>query len=256
MCAGLFFPQLSGRIFEKDVSFLGEKSMSSEKPHLRRQDLLAALEQGWKHYLSEVNVLSEEEEARYAQEQGFSRLQDVLAHIFGWWDLSMRRSFQVLSGHAVPIEDDMDALNAEMVAHAQQWTREAVEATFTTTLIAFEHFLMNLPEAAFENEHIQLWLRIDAIDHYEDHRLPHAPPVQERGLERWKEAATRMLVKRQTAAWISPILSRQHNLPMVQIGRRGQYASRKLQLFSQSVPGQEFLMISQMMPLRQEVEAL
>ena len=157
--------------------------MSSEKQQFSRQDLLAALEKGWKHYLSRLKELSEEDQARYAQEQGFSRIQDVLVHIFGWWELSMQRSFQVLSGHSVPIADDMDAFNAEVVARYQEWTREAVEAKFATTLTVFEDFLRDLPETALEHEHIHLWLRLDAIDHYEDHRLPNAPVLQEPGLE-------------------------------------------------------------------------
>ena len=157
--------------------------MSSEKQQFSRQDLLTALEKGWKHYLSRLKELSEEEQARYAQEQGFARLQDVLIHIFGWWELSMQRSFQVLSGHSVPIADDMDEFNAEVVARSQEWTREAVEAKFASTLTVFEDFLRDLPETALENEHIHLWLRLDAIDHYEDHRLPNAPALQELGLE-------------------------------------------------------------------------
>ena len=69
----------------------------------------------------------------------------------------------------------VDAFNTEVVESYQQWTREAIEETFATVLTTFERFLKELPETAFENERIQLWLRIDAVDHYEDHRLPNAP---------------------------------------------------------------------------------
>jgi hypothetical protein len=151
--------------------------MSSEKQQFSRQDLLAALEKGWKHYLSRLEELSEEEQTRYAQKQGFSCIQDVLVHIFGWWERSMQRTSRLLNGDSVPRANDMDEFNAEVVAHYQQWTREAVEAKFATTLTAFEHFLMDLPETALENERIHLWLRIDAIDHYQDHRLPNAPAL-------------------------------------------------------------------------------
>ena len=93
------------------------------------------------------------------------------------------KGLSVLSGHSVPIVDDMDEFNAEVVARYQQWTREAVEAKFATALTVFEDFLTDLPETALKNEHIHLWLRIDAIDHYEDHRLPNAPTLQVLGLE-------------------------------------------------------------------------
>lgn len=145
--------------------------MSSENRQFSRQDLLADLEKGWKHYLSRLQELSEEEQARYAQEQGFSRIQDVLVHIFVWWERSMQRSLMILDGHSLP-HTDVDAFNAEMVEHYQQWTRQAVEEKFAITLTTLERFLIDLPETALEHERIQLWLRIDAHDHYEDHRLP------------------------------------------------------------------------------------
>ncbi len=150
--------------------------MSSENQQCSRQDLLADLEKGWKHYLSRLQELSEEEQARYAQEQGFSRLQDVLVHIFVWWERSMQRSLMILDGRSLP-HTDVDAFNAEMVEQYQQWTRQTVEEKFATTLSTLERFLRDLPETALEHERIQLWLRIDAHDHYEDHRLPNAPAL-------------------------------------------------------------------------------
>jgi len=86
----------------------------------------------------------------------------------------MQRSFMILSGQLVP-RSDVNAFNAEVVKGYQQWTREAIEEKFVTILTTFERFLKELPEIAFENERIQLWLRIDTVDHYEDHRLPNAP---------------------------------------------------------------------------------
>jgi chemotaxis regulatin CheY-phosphate phosphatase CheZ len=152
--------------------------MAPENQQFSRQDLLAALEQGWKHYLTHLHELSEDEQVLYAQKQGFARIQDVLAHVVAWWERSMQRSFQIISGHAVPRTDDMDAFNAEVVEQYHQWSRETVEEKFITVLTTFERFLRDLPETAFENERIHLWLRIDAIDHYEDHRLPNAPKLQ------------------------------------------------------------------------------
>ncbi len=146
--------------------------MATENQQFNRQDLLAALDKGWKHYLSQLQVLSEEEQNLYAQKQGFSRVQDVLVHIFAWWERSMQRSSLIISGHTVPRSADMDTFNAEVIEHYQTWNREAVEEKFAATLLTFEHFLQNLPDTALENERIQLWLRIDAIDHYKDHRLP------------------------------------------------------------------------------------
>jgi hypothetical protein len=152
--------------------------MGSENQQYSRQELLAALDPGWKRYLSRLHELSGEEQLLYAQAQGFSRVQDVLVHTMAWWERSMQRSFVVLSGHLVPLANDMDEFNAEVIERYQSWTREAVEEKFAAVLTTFERFLKELPETAFANERIQLWLRIDAIDHYEDHRLPNAPKLR------------------------------------------------------------------------------
>lgn len=165
-------------IFYPQIYFLkmGD-TMSPEEQRLSRADLLAALEKGWRHYLPKLRELSEEEQARYAREQGFARIEDVIAHIFGWWELSMQRTLQILSGHEVPMVNDMDEINAEIVERFKHWTRADIEERFTAALAAFEQFLIDLPEKALENNHIHLWLSIDAIDHYEAHRLPNRPQL-------------------------------------------------------------------------------
>ncbi|HEV2580174.1 MAG TPA: hypothetical protein VGT44_04915 [Ktedonobacteraceae bacterium] len=89
----------------------------------------------------------------------------------------MHRTREELEGHIVPLADDMDEFNAGVIAQYQNWTRSAIEEKFAATLATFERFLHDLPETALENERILLWLRIDAIDHYEDHRLPDAPHI-------------------------------------------------------------------------------
>jgi hypothetical protein len=71
--------------------------MPSEQQHFSRQELLAALEHGWKKYLPRLVKFSEEEQTRFAQEQGFSRVQDLLVHIFAWWERSMQRTSWLLS---------------------------------------------------------------------------------------------------------------------------------------------------------------
>ncbi len=43
--------------------------MPSEERRFSRQEFLAALEKGWKHYLSQLAELSEEEQNHFAQEQ-------------------------------------------------------------------------------------------------------------------------------------------------------------------------------------------
>lgn len=171
-------------LFGKSACFPGEDTMSSEDQRFSRQELLAVLEQGWKQYLPELAELSEEEQIRYAQEQGFDRVQDMLVHIFAWWERSMQRSIRLLYGpptldasaHAL-FSQTIDEFNAEAMERYQQWNRAAVEAQFATTLAALEEFLLHLPESALEDERLQRWMRSEAIDHYRDHRLPNGPAL-------------------------------------------------------------------------------
>ncbi|HEY7358233.1 MAG TPA: ClbS/DfsB family four-helix bundle protein [Ktedonobacterales bacterium] len=156
--------------------------MSSEQQRYSRQDLLAALEQGWKPYLSQLASMPEDEQTRCANQQGFARVQDVLAHIFAWWELSMQRTTRVLTGPPVIRPEDhalfpesIDDFNAETIARYQSWTRAAVEEKFAATLLALERFLLDLPETALEDERIQRWMRSEAIDHYQEHHLTASP---------------------------------------------------------------------------------
>ena len=81
--------------------------MPLEERRFSRQDLLDALEQGWKQYLPRLAALSEEEQAHFA-----------------------------------------------------------------STLLALEQLLLDLPETALEDERLHRWLRVETIDHYQEHRLP------------------------------------------------------------------------------------
>lgn len=158
--------------------------MPSPQRPLSRQELLAALEQGWKTYLPHLAELSEEEQTRFAQEQGFARVQDLLVHIFAWWERSMRRTTWLLSNPPLPpapdhplFDKEVDEWNAQAITEYQHRTRAEVEAQFAATLAAFERFLRDLPASALEQEHIQAWMRMETMDHYEEHRLP----ARERG---------------------------------------------------------------------------
>ncbi len=160
--------------------------MSVEERHFSRQDLLDALEQGWKQYLPRLAALSEDEQARYAEGQGYARVQDVLVHIFAWWERSIRRSRRLVSGPPVLMPEEeralfpdqtIDEFNAEVVVRHQSWTRAAVETHFVAALAALEQLLRDLPETALEDERLHRWLRVETIDHYQEHRLPNAPAV-------------------------------------------------------------------------------
>ena len=96
----------------------------------------------------------------------------------------MQRSIRLLKG---PSETDasahalfaqtIDEFNADVIARYQQWSRAAVEEQFLTSLAALEAYIAHLSDAALEDERIQRWMRSEAIDHYNDHRLPSEPAL-------------------------------------------------------------------------------
>lgn len=159
--------------------------MSADAQRFSRQNLLTALEQGWKQYLPGLAALSEEEQARFAQAQGFARVQDMLVHIFSWWERSMQRSIRLLNGppeidasaHAL-FAQTIDEFNADVISRCQGWSRAAVEEQFLSMLAALEDYIGQLSDAALEDERIQRWMRSEAIDHYHDHKLPNGPALR------------------------------------------------------------------------------
>ncbi|MBE3558247.1 MAG: hypothetical protein IMW89_03370 [Ktedonobacteraceae bacterium] len=91
----------------------------------------------------------------------------------------MQRSTRLLNGQSVlDANIDIDDFNASAVAHYQAWEKAVIEEKFATTLSALERFIRDLPESALENEWIRRWLHIEAIDHYEDHRLPNGTVIR------------------------------------------------------------------------------
>lgn len=154
--------------------------MSLQQQSLSRQDLLIALEKGWKQFLPQMAALSAEEQELYTQQQGFARIEDVLVHTFAWWEYAMPRARDLLRGLQAPgpkDSSDINRFNDEAIAHYQHWTRSAVEEQFTTTFTAFERFIQDLPEAAFEHPQVSFLLRIMVIEHYKAHRPPNGPEL-------------------------------------------------------------------------------
>ncbi len=159
--------------------------MSAPEHRYSRRDFLAALEQGWKHYLPRLRALPEGAQAQYAQTQGFARIEDVLAHIFAWWERSLERARRLLEHPAViPPEvhalfaQTIDEFNAASVARYQSWDRAAIEERFTATLKTLEDFLRQVPENELENEHLHRWMRAETIEHYHEHLLPGAHALE------------------------------------------------------------------------------
>jgi hypothetical protein len=149
--------------------------MSQDEPHLSREELLAALVEGWDRFLPTLREWTPKEQERLAQVQGYARLQDLLAHVCGWHAETLQVVPALLNG-TPPVRYDIDAFNAGSVARYAAHTRAEMEIEFAELSTALGTLIANLPDAAFENKQVYFWLWINAVDHYHDHQLPATPP--------------------------------------------------------------------------------
>jgi hypothetical protein len=146
-----------------------------EHPKLTREQLLAALDQGWGQYLARWEQLSDAAQAQYLQAQGYPRLQDLLAHVCGWTAEGIQAVEELLEDRRQPRPYDIDAFNAASLARYQDRPAAEMTAEFTRLTAALRAQISGLPDHAFDHQRIYNWLFINAVDHHDEHRLPNAP---------------------------------------------------------------------------------
>ena len=124
-------------------------------------------------YLASIAQLPAEEQARWAQAQGYARVQDLLAHLLAWYDETTRLVPGMLRGERKPFGyESVDAFNAAAIARYRDCTRAQVEAEYVRARDDFDAMLAGLSPDAVDNDRAYRWLYATAVEHYEEHRLP------------------------------------------------------------------------------------
>jgi hypothetical protein len=124
-------------------------------------------------YLAGLALIPAEEQARWAQGQGYARVQDLLAHLLAWYDEAARLVPGMLRGERTPFGyESVDAFNAAAIERYRDHTRAQVEAEYVRARDAFDAMLAGLSPDAVENERAYRWLYATAVEHYEEHHLP------------------------------------------------------------------------------------
>jgi hypothetical protein len=124
-------------------------------------------------YLAGIARLPAEEQVRWAQAQGYTRVQDLLAHLLAWYDETTRLVPGMLGGERKPFGyESVDAFNAVAIARYRDLTRAQVEAEYVRARDAFDAMLAGLSPDAVDNDRAYRWLYATAVEHYEEHRLP------------------------------------------------------------------------------------
>src|SRR4051812_37184613 len=136
--------------------------MSEDEPRLSREQLLAALETGWGRFLPALRQWPPEAQERFAQAQGYARLQDLLAHVCAWHAETLQVVPALLNG-TPPVRYDIDAFNAGAVARYASHTRAEMETEFEELNTALTTLIANLPAPAFTHAQVYFWLWVNTV---------------------------------------------------------------------------------------------
>jgi hypothetical protein len=138
-----------------------------------RDELLIELDYRWQQYPAHLRQWPEDEQAHFAQQQGYARPQDLLAHLGAWMEESLRviPFFQRDQRPPRDYKND-DEFNARAVVRCQAWSRAQVEDWFEQQRLALKNTIDQLPPDDFDNKRIYRWLVGTIIGHYDEHPLP------------------------------------------------------------------------------------
>ena len=151
----------------------------SKTRHWTREALRAAMDDIWGQYLPALARLPEAEQTRYANQQGYARVQDLLAHINAWAEETLRVMPYLLRNEPAPRDyANDDEFNARAVEHCKDWTRAQVEAEFERLRVALAELIASLPDEAFETRRVYRWVKATVVDHYLEHQLPNGPALR------------------------------------------------------------------------------
>ncbi len=130
------------------------------------------LENEWATYIDDFNALDDARKKEFLSKYGFESLHDVLAHVTGWWEESARIIAGVLDSPGFTWENrDADAYNAELVKKYSKWTDKDLIIHFDAVRVVLLELTAELPEDAFLNKDIELWLMDDVVGHYDEHPI-------------------------------------------------------------------------------------
>ena len=138
-----------------------------------QDELLIELDQRWQQYPVHLRQWPEDKQAHFAQQQGYARPQDLLAHLGAWMEESLR-VIPFFQRDEKPPRDyrNDDEFNARAVERFRDWPRAQVEDWFEQQRLALKAMIARLPDDALDNKRIYRWLVGTIIDHYDEHPLP------------------------------------------------------------------------------------
>jgi hypothetical protein len=139
---------------------------------LTRQRVVNYLESDWQNYISSFEKLSDEQRLAVLQQQGFSSLHDLLAHICGWWEECLRVVSSILGNEEEPEQEyDIDRFNAESIVRFSNWKEDDLIAHFENLRNGLLDLVFDLPDGPLENDRIAFWMDACVVNHFHEHRF-------------------------------------------------------------------------------------
>jgi hypothetical protein len=140
---------------------------------LTRHELLEWLDTTWAQYPHRLQELPDDEQVRFAQQQGYARPQDLLAHLGAWME-ETSRVMPYLRRDEKPPRDYSgdDDFNARAVRRFTDRSRAEVEAWYEQRRLALHHLVEHLSAEDLSQTRVYRWLNGTIVGHYAEHPLP------------------------------------------------------------------------------------
>ncbi len=143
---------------------------------MSRQDYLDFMSSTWDTYLASVNSLPEDEQQRYAQQQGFASLRHLIAHLDDWWEETLRLVPQWARAEA-PDFEDFDSFETRSMARDRDENLPQIEEDFENLRGQVAAMIAKLPEESFDDQRIASWLNHVIVTHYREHQPAAEPQI-------------------------------------------------------------------------------
>jgi hypothetical protein len=147
--------------------------MAKQTKHWTRTELIEALDTTWQVYPVRLVLLSDDEQTRFTQQQGYARSQDLLAHLGAWMEETLRVMPYLQRDERPPRDytgdDDFNACAVQRFANRP---RREVEGWYEQQRLALKQLVSQLPDEAWATKRVYRWLYGTIVEHYHEHSLP------------------------------------------------------------------------------------
>ena len=138
-----------------------------------RTELIELLDTVWLKYPQRLRRLSKDEQVRFAQQQGYARPQDLLAHLGAWMEETFRVMPYLRRAEKPPrIYRNDSVFNVHAVQRLADRSRAEVEAWYEEQCATLKQLIAQLSDEDFRQPRVYRWLSGTIVGHYDEHSLP------------------------------------------------------------------------------------